>query len=769
MVWQWTPYTPLFAATAASLLGFATYLLFSERGELLSDVSLGGLLLLAGGSWVAAYTVKLSVATLPAKVLLTQVEYLAMLALPLLWFAYVLQYVGRTDWLSWRVFGPLVGIAVGIDVAVLTDGTHHLLYREYGLSQVGSFVVFDPVYGPLFAVFLGFVYTLLGASLLFLATAAPHARGVFRWQIAMLFLFALIPGAAGLLFVSGANPIPGLNIVALSFSVTAVGGTISYVRFEWLDITPIARDHAFESMTEAVVVLDGERRIVDVNTPAEELLHDSVGMSVGEPAADAFPELADRLDALDPVDPDSEVQAEITRGTDGRRRVIDVHMSPISAAAGDATGYTLLLHDVTARREAERRAEARQRKLEDLHRVARNLTAARTRESVFQRAVDGGNEVFDADICRLAVAEDDRLVPQTSSGDEPIESYDSQPANVGIAGLTYQSGETIAVDDLGRTRSVSATVDSNPYLPDGTGTTPDSGPEGTYRSLLSAPVGDVGVIQALADDSGAFTDSDREALELLATHIETAVERTAAESELKTERDRLEGFASVVSHDLRNPLNVARGRIELLRADAPAEHVDPIDRSLSRMEDIITDLLTLAREGDAVGDVDAVELRACVEDAWRTVDTGSSMLHCDDGLGEVTADAGRLQQLLENLLRNAMEHGSTSDRAARDDVAEHGSAGSQAPPDDAVDPFDPAVAVTVGHLDDEPGFYVADDGPGIPPEERESIFEHGYTTEQDGTGLGLTIVDRIADAHGWTVTATDADAGGARFEIRTEP
>jgi signal transduction histidine kinase len=75
------------------------------------------------------------------------------------------------------------------------------------------------------------------------------------------------------------------------------------------------------------------------------------------------------------------------------------------------------------------------------------------------------------------------------------------------------------------------------------------------------------------------------------------------------------------------------------------------------------------------------------------------------------------------------------------------------------------VTVTVGTLPDDGGFYVEDDGPGIPEEIREGIFESGYTTSQRGTGFGLAIVEDIAEAHGWTVSIHEGRTGGARFEV----
>ncbi|WP_158853822.1 HAMP domain-containing sensor histidine kinase [Halorhabdus sp. CUG00001] len=204
------------------------------------------------------------------------------------------------------------------------------------------------------------------------------------------------------------------------------------------------------------------------------------------------------------------------------------------------------------------------------------------------------------------------------------------------------------------------------------------------------------------------------------------------EQRLQRQNEQLEQFASVVSHDLRNPLNVAQARVELFREESDSEHIDPIDRSLIRMEELIEDLLTLARQGDQVSEFTATDIASLSDSCWANVATSDATLQVRMS-HTLRADPSRVQQLLENLFRNAVEHGG-------DDVS-----------------------VTVGDLDD--GFYIEDDGPGIPEQNHDEIFSMGYSTATDGTGFGLSIVNQVVDAHGWTLRVTDGHQGGARFEI----
>jgi PAS domain S-box-containing protein len=213
----------------------------------------------------------------------------------------------------------------------------------------------------------------------------------------------------------------------------------------------------------------------------------------------------------------------------------------------------------------------------------------------------------------------------------------------------------------------------------------------------------------------------------------TVTEQVKRERQLRSQNEQLDEFAGVVSHDLRNPLNVAQGWAELVADDCDSEQFAPIVRSLDRMEEIIADTLTLAREGQVVSDPEPIELADLVGSCWRNVRTDEATVEIEDEV-TILGDRSRLQHVFENLLVNTLEHGGTD------------------------------VTVRVGQLDGH-GIYVEDSGPGIAEDAREAVFDPGHTSASDGTGFGLTIVKRITAAHGWQVAVVDGTGGGARFEF----
>ena len=211
-------------------------------------------------------------------------------------------------------------------------------------------------------------------------------------------------------------------------------------------------------------------------------------------------------------------------------------------------------------------------------------------------------------------------------------------------------------------------------------------------------------------------------------------DRVERERQLRQQNERLDEFASVISHDLRNPLGVAQGRATILAEQIESEHLDVLLGNLTRMESIVEDTLTLARQGNTISDTESINLTDIVGKCWANIDTDEAAIEIVD---ETTfqADPDRLQHVFENLFRNAAEHGGAD------------------------------VTVRVGSHD-HGGIYVEDDGPGIPVEKRDEVLEPGYSSACGGTGFGLTIVKRIVEAHGWALSITDGTDGGARFEIK---
>ncbi|ELY53630.1 PAS domain S-box protein [Natronolimnohabitans innermongolicus] len=259
--------------------------------------------------------------------------------------------------------------------------------------------------------------------------------------------------------------------------------------------------------------------------------------------------------------------------------------------------------------------------------------------------------------------------------------------------------------------------------------------------------------------------------------IRDTTQRRRYQRELERQNERLEEFTSVVSHDLRNPLNVATGRLELhteecttsVPADAERDSLEQVRRSLDRMDELIDHLLSLARHGRLVGDPEPIDLSRVVRRAWGAVDTGDATLECSLE-GAIEADEPRLRQLFENLFRNSVEHGSvapdvratSSSRppSSRPPEWTEGEAGAT---DEASEPTTGGLRVTVGRLPD--GFYVEDDGDGLPEGALEGLFDRTVPGDGDRPGLGLQIVEQIATAHDWTIDARNGSGGGARFEV----
>lgn len=462
-------------------------------------------------------------------------------------------------------------------------------------------------------------------------------------------------------------------------------------------------------------------------TDVERLLYDAAGGSAG---AELYGHVAD------PEPRSMAASLDLTaRRRDGAEIPVTVSLGPFEQ--GGETYLVVTVVDVRERRAQQAEIRRRTRTLEALHEATQDLLKTTDREVAAAAAVDYVEEVLGHPIAGIWLYDEDRdaLEPLvwTDAAEEVVGEHPVFSAGErSISWQVFESGEPEYVAD--------------------TETDPDRyNPDSPIRSELVLPLGRYGVINVGATEPDAFDDSDLAVARIWAatvTMVFVRIERErqlrAREDEVARERDRLEEFAGLVSHDLRNPLNVAAGNLELVRArleeeegGAPPE-LDAVARSLDRMDALVEDMLTLARQGTALDETEAVSLAALAEECWANVDTAAAELVVGDDLA-LRADGSRLRQALENLFANAVAHAG------------------------------PDVRVEVGALDDADGtvgFYVSDDGPGVPESVREDAFDAGVSTDRDGTGFGLKIVAEVAEAHGWSLELVDAEDGGARFEFR---
>jgi len=279
---------------------------------------------------------------------------------------------------------------------------------------------------------------------------------------------------------------------------------------------------------------------------------------------------------------------------------------------------------------------------------------------------------------------------------------------------------------------------------------------------------------------------------------------TAQRTELKRQADRLEAFASVVSHDLRNPIEVARARLEAARASVGGEGETDASGDSDAIDDPDADA-----SSDAIDDpdADASSDAAAGPDAAASPDPDAGPDAADptdhdassdaadpdaiDDLDAVDDSLDRMEEIIDDALALARIGPAAVDsaevsladvaRTAWDGVATGEATLTVAAPAEAVVVADetylrrlfenlfrnaaehagPAPTVTVETT--ETGFRVDDDGPGIPPDRRDEVTEAGHTTATAGTGFGLSIVEEIAAAHGWQLSVEASETGGARF------
>jgi PAS domain S-box-containing protein len=348
MAWQNSPYVvPLLMA--AFMTAILARLAWGRRPA--PGAAPLAILNLAICEWSVGYALGMASADLGAKVFWAKIQYVGIVAVPVAWLILALQHTGRERW-PLRRYGLWLSIMPILTLLLVwTNESHGLIWSDVRLGTAGSSTVLVLSYGVFFWAWIAFTYTLvfLGSGLLLhnlILSARPY-----RQQSLALLVAALAPLVGNVLRITRLNPLPQLDLTNLGFILSGPALFWALFRYRLLDIVPVARDALIESLDDAVIVLDEHRRVVDLNPAAARLVGHPASVVIGQQASQI---LEGKLHLPEDIPSSGKTATEVTLAEGGREHHLELRISPLQEQRARFQGWLVTLHDITARKRAER-------------------------------------------------------------------------------------------------------------------------------------------------------------------------------------------------------------------------------------------------------------------------------------------------------------------------------------------------------------------------------------------------------------------------------
>jgi len=361
MDWQLNAYALLMFITAIVAVVLAFYV---WRRRPSAQTRLWSLLVLAVAEWSLGYALELGSPTLSAKLFWSNVNFAGVVAVPVLELAFVLQYTHHERWLTRRNLGLLAAPSVLTCALVWTNDWHGWIRSAARLDSSGAIPVLDPTYSVGFWGFWVYAASLFLCIVVLIVRALRTSTGLYRRQLAVLTLALLLPWVGNTIYLSGLSPFYGLDLTPFSFAVALLVMAWGLFRYRLLDILPVARDAVIENMSDGVIVLDAQARIVDVNPATQQFIGHIAPELIGQPAArvlTGWPDVVARDGAT------TEVWTEFSLDVAGARRHFDLRVSPLFGGQNQLIGRLVVFREVTDRVRAAEALEAAYRDLSGEH------------------------------------------------------------------------------------------------------------------------------------------------------------------------------------------------------------------------------------------------------------------------------------------------------------------------------------------------------------------------------------------------------------------
>ncbi len=326
------------AITSIVLAGFA-WRYRSVPGALALAV-----LMLAIAEWSLTYAQELVSPDLATKIFWARVQYIGIALVPPAWLVFAIQYTGRPHWLTRRNLARLAIEPLLVWFLIWTYPAHQFFWENITLDISGTLPAWSATYGIAFWMHTAYAYLFLLVGTLLMVRTFIRSPRLYRGQALVTLLGVMMPWLGNVLYVFNLSPWPDLDLTPLMFTVTGVSLAWGLFHFRLLDIVPIARDVIIESMSDGVVVLDAQNRIVDINPSACAIFESQAHLLIGQ-SVDRI--LAHRPDLLERYLYVTETREDFVLDDGSRQRNFDLRISPLRDRRGRITGRLVVLRDIT--------------------------------------------------------------------------------------------------------------------------------------------------------------------------------------------------------------------------------------------------------------------------------------------------------------------------------------------------------------------------------------------------------------------------------------
>ena len=356
MSWRWSLAGPLLLAGAVLVTAAIVYV-WRRR----PTTTIAGLLavLLGAVLWSVCYALELSAGDLVGREYWGDLKYVGVCLLPPVYLAFVLQCSGHTRWPRW--LGPVLTLEpLAVLILLATEATHDLVRFYPAGATLATAQAAEA--GPLFWPHLLYNNALVWTATVLLVVTLSRMSGLYRRQSVVLVAAILLPILLNLLFNLQVEPFRQVDLTPFAFVLTTAVLVWGVYQFSLLDLRPVARSQIFKTISDPVLVLDPNGRVLDANPAAGRLIERPVAEIVGQPVTQLLPTWSATVTeamaaGVDQASPEGSgeprrgapVDREVTR--DGR--IYELAISALPDRQRQSGGHLVVARDVTERRQVE--------------------------------------------------------------------------------------------------------------------------------------------------------------------------------------------------------------------------------------------------------------------------------------------------------------------------------------------------------------------------------------------------------------------------------